>query len=49
MKKHRIQLDICMKKGLGVKRDYKEAIKWYKEAAEFGYPYAEYNACRNVL
>ena len=30
-------------KGLGVRRDYKEAVRWYREAAECGYPYAEYN------
>ena len=29
--------------GLGVKRDYKEAVKWFESAAEAGYPDAQRN------
>ena len=30
-------------KGLGVRHNYREAVKWYRQAAENGYAYAEYN------
>ncbi|MDE5832523.1 MAG: sel1 repeat family protein [Desulfovibrio sp.] len=29
--------------GLGVARNYKEALKWYRKAAKCGHPYAQYN------
>jgi len=30
-------------KGQGVPQDYKEAVKWYRLAAEQGYAYAQYH------
>jgi len=29
--------------GQGVRQDYKEAVKWYKKAAEQGYARAQFN------
>ena len=36
------RLGICYDNGKGVKQDYKEAIRWYKAAAEQGHGQAQF-------
>jgi len=41
--KAQFSLGLCYAKGLGVARDDKEAVKWFKAAADAGYERALYN------
>jgi len=36
-------LGVCYANGDGVKKDFSEAVKWYRKAAEQGYAKAQYN------
>lgn len=36
-------LGICYNSGLGVTKDYEEAVKWYRKAAEQGFADAQFN------
>ena len=36
-------LGYCYENGLGVTKDYNEAVKWYRKAAEQGNAYGQYN------
>ena len=36
-------LGVMYYNGRGVRQDYAEAVKWYRQAAEQGYPQAQYN------
>ena len=49
---HKTILDVAIRKGLGVPKNYAEAVKWYKLSAEQGFAMAQNNidvAMRKVL